>query len=649
MIIDQCLFGYDDGHRLLISSLRIPSDVALELTPLSDLSPGAWFGSKPGYWTGVPVPKLGRYALMYTWPANEMPRPGCVWTHALLLDLPVLEAAANLGFLRKLVRRPFGLDDRSSYARVLEIDPVTTSLMSESVDYEFSHVAAQSVLRALYEFDASSGETAAGTPDDTLVFAVWSQQWPKLRRNFRFQTAEIRGGSGSGTRFDLQFRAGLDEAALSALPRNDAWLRAAIEDLSPSDDHLLREFLWRYGGDVVRQRGSFKPLCEVFLAGSFGRSSVMLSRIARSFPHPEDALLLKRELLEGATFPNLQLDILEFVSQPEAGSAFPEPPLVAWEQAAAHWPAQAGRLLQIAEGQLRAGTERGLLDAIGRYISNEDFFTTTAGFPTLRAAWIARHPDILSSPAVAALNSQELSALLDAIEGEERFVIILLRYLSSTASPEAAGLLADHFPDAVFSMVLSTIEEEGAALSPWWFVEITTRAGQLLAGRHLASASKWSSIYRLADVIGWVTLETTRAGYRPWWTGLANATNDLPKDKEAELSAFVLSLALRSKETSIQSVFERLFDVVHSSIVSMHLSWRGQEFLFPVLPDVGWRRGWDTGLRLRVAVAQAYVSLALPPGSFGSLSSDSYTQALLGDAADELEGGRRYSKAARKT
>ncbi|MEX5616905.1 hypothetical protein ABFV55_19465, partial [Pseudomonas syringae] len=85
MKIDQCLFGYDDGHKLLSSSLSLGGELSL-LTELSDLAPNTMFGVSEGYWTGIPAPSIGRYVLMRTWTAPEMSRPGCVWTHALLIE-----------------------------------------------------------------------------------------------------------------------------------------------------------------------------------------------------------------------------------------------------------------------------------------------------------------------------------------------------------------------------------------------------------------------------------------------------------------------------------------------------------------------------------------------------------------------------------
>lgn len=124
MKLEQCLFGYEDGHRLLASSIPLGTE-APALTELSDLAPGAMFGRSEGYWTGVPAPGISRYALMRTWPAPEMSRPGCVWTHALLFEPSLLEEMRDLSALRHLLTRPLGAGDRERYRRALAV-PVST-------------------------------------------------------------------------------------------------------------------------------------------------------------------------------------------------------------------------------------------------------------------------------------------------------------------------------------------------------------------------------------------------------------------------------------------------------------------------------------------------------------------------------------------
>jgi hypothetical protein len=57
--INQCLFGYDDGHRLLASSVPLTGNVTSSLLPLSDLVGGIPISEKRGYWTGLPLQHSG--------------------------------------------------------------------------------------------------------------------------------------------------------------------------------------------------------------------------------------------------------------------------------------------------------------------------------------------------------------------------------------------------------------------------------------------------------------------------------------------------------------------------------------------------------------------------------------------------------------
>ncbi|MGJ7918413.1 hypothetical protein ACI48D_23455 [Massilia sp. LXY-6] len=79
--VHQALHGYSDGHRQLACSARVgPKDTRLMLV-MSDVSGPGVAQSGLAYLTGYPLQESGFYALSKTWPAPEMPRPGCVWTH----------------------------------------------------------------------------------------------------------------------------------------------------------------------------------------------------------------------------------------------------------------------------------------------------------------------------------------------------------------------------------------------------------------------------------------------------------------------------------------------------------------------------------------------------------------------------------------
>src|SRR4051794_284651 len=87
----QALYGYDDGHRLLASSVELDG-VDQHLLARQTDSPDAGTPGWEALLAGYPLPS-GRYAWTMTWPAPEMSRPGCVWTHVLILDLAALTGA----------------------------------------------------------------------------------------------------------------------------------------------------------------------------------------------------------------------------------------------------------------------------------------------------------------------------------------------------------------------------------------------------------------------------------------------------------------------------------------------------------------------------------------------------------------------------
>src|SRR5438309_1743147 len=104
--LHQAVFGYDSGHHLLASSLALSSESRRALAVITDASgpwPAAGFDQVI---TGMPLVKEPYYALFCTWPAPEMPRPGCVWSHVLLIEFANLARIIDLTDLRRFFQRP---------------------------------------------------------------------------------------------------------------------------------------------------------------------------------------------------------------------------------------------------------------------------------------------------------------------------------------------------------------------------------------------------------------------------------------------------------------------------------------------------------------------------------------------------------------
>ena len=269
----QTLHGYCDGHRELAASVAMDTIDARFMLALSDTSGTGGNIVSTGYLTGYPLLTGRAYALARTWPAHEMARPGCVWTHTLLIDFSDLAMLRSLNDLLALFRRPHRRDYCSyRHAVTLEVgrDPITLTTTEATW--------ARGVLAALYAepHEKVVAARSASIDVERVVLALWTQQWPRLRRSFCFCTFATADRSDGGCTFDLQLFPSTDFSARQRFPgavearsREDAggsWLLEAARDLARPDGNGLRSFLRRVGGDAAMGRSTFPSLSRLHLS-----------------------------------------------------------------------------------------------------------------------------------------------------------------------------------------------------------------------------------------------------------------------------------------------------------------------------------------------------------------------------------------------
>ena len=128
--IEQTLHGYSNGHRLLCASKKFPDSDAKKMTIMSDLSGNEFVRGFEKYFTGYKLSDE-KFVLACTWYAEEMNRPGCVWTHSLILGREVLsEINDKIKELLSIFRRPQLNEGFSFYEKGLEIE------VKDGLDFE---------------------------------------------------------------------------------------------------------------------------------------------------------------------------------------------------------------------------------------------------------------------------------------------------------------------------------------------------------------------------------------------------------------------------------------------------------------------------------------------------------------------------------
>jgi hypothetical protein len=247
-----------------------------------------------------------------------MPRPGCVWSHVLLLDTSQIDAISDLSALRRLCLRPDSPEALHQYQEALLLNATDTPL--ELMNGRELNLAS-GLLDALY----TTPEESVVVLDERnllwerIVFAIWSQQWPRLRRHFAFSTGSLGDRRLTGVNFDLQISPLssrrlwnrvesptrlLDVLSTDDLNGDSESTRAAAEDLTAGSSRDLRTFLFKYGDDVQPRRHAFVKLLTVFEATKrlHGHTYIdLFLLLASTFPDAREAIALKHDqLIESA-------------------------------------------------------------------------------------------------------------------------------------------------------------------------------------------------------------------------------------------------------------------------------------------------------------------------------------------------------------
>ena len=180
LIINQMFHGYQRGHEVLASSIRLTTSDSEMVTSLSDLSGTLLSGfSFSSYLTLYPLTSSGVYAVALTRPDPNVSRAGCVLTHTLLVKLDDW----------KSLQEPRRLDSLFDYSpvaprgQIRPIDYLPTSPSMKTRDLGISSQELDFVGRYFGEGIRPIVWTDAPSPDETL-WSIVSGLWPAHRCSF---------------------------------------------------------------------------------------------------------------------------------------------------------------------------------------------------------------------------------------------------------------------------------------------------------------------------------------------------------------------------------------------------------------------------------------------------------------------------------
>jgi len=659
--IQQALHGYSEGHRKLASSCRLPKDAERQILILSDLSgPGAGDQFDP-YLTGYPVESGDYYALARTWPAPEMGRPGCVWTHTLLIGPGVLAQLDQPEVLLSLFRRP---SRDEGFNRYLEAIPLPSDV--EPVLDRDGSLGAE-LIRALY--GSASPYTVVPVPRYSIAeppfLSVWRVQWPGLRQHFTFCTGVRYRRSLEGEVFYLQAALPRDVRRLDrgttpltviGPPSTDGpyeeWVRVAVDAYIGADNSLMG-FFDRVGWHLPGDTTLFRPVVQTYLILTRGFSANVVDELicyaAEEYPEPDAGGDYKRAFL-GENLAGLsETKLIKGLSLSEKYASFDPEVLQMRARSAALWSTEEkawALLVDLLSGTPnRLGEEAilGLTSVMPPTLLRE----ALASPPEVLVGIIRREPKLAydehlwDSPEKQSFAAEALSACRELLADQSDTIVRVA--LEAKADPTRPSLI-DVFGPNVVASVLNWLDEDPLREIPsGWRSALVARSMEMLEWLQSHPAARRETAYFLLTSLNLEMAMTSPLLAEALRSYLAGSPQD---DTAIVLASKLLQTSFSNLSPRAIDLASVALDTVYNAAAVSRLpdhAWYG---LLPFLPASSWWQDWDRCERLRRGIAEKFRSEQWPASWLSGITQDDRLFAEIIGELRERRSGRRVIAAA---
>ena len=557
--IDQLVFGYDEGHRLLGGSMKVPSNVLSVLLGATDAPVE---GSSDRLVTGFPVNAIARYALCFTWNAPELPRPGAVWSHVLLVEFEHFELPGAIGSLRNLACRPElpGLGHYDTQLR-LQSGHETVGVVSRSL--------VESIVTTVYGGGGSVVVHGNLADAERALFTIWAAQWPELRSRFEFRTREsARVAFGGGVVVARRVR-GLTRH--DRAPQRKAWV-ALLTDSIVTQGATLGRFLGRFGPCDVPERSTVGWLTRLYRGVELGDCVGVRDALEDRYPGCREGLELKEQLFsrsEGSWWAVSEVDRLRAILGANCDAWDLEG--LGLKERLSDWIEDNGVASLLRDlGQVGPESIReALLKALVESGKVSDWAPVVRIEPELAAGWLVERP----------LTGRQRDAWRGLEHDQVRAVWTALP--SPDVSSVLAATVAGHAHVGVEVLGLST------------GLRAAARARDFAAANALLKASTWTKAVKVAEEDAEVALLLGAMSVGRDVPGLVGALEARRDDiDETWLKAAAGAISRPSMRVGV--ALEVVFGPLHHAITDNRLPSECWDFLNRVLPEAP-----DPALRLR--------------------------------------------------
>jgi hypothetical protein len=467
---------------------------------------------------------------------------------------------------------------------------------------------------------------------DEALFAIWSQQWPRLRRHFAFRSAVGPHGSPRELRFNLQILAKSFLASSEDEFRPTDWETVAVNDLFADQPSQLRLFLWRYGSDIHNVFDGFRILTQLFMETRVDRldgdrQRKVLRTVATDFSDADDARLLKTDLIASSRnqysrLPEIDsLGAWEFLVEQASMEPWPAPTSPDNDVLMGSLNSRPDALVRIAEKLLNkpSGAAQQFLKTFASALTSDSFWKMTADSSELMQAVAALRPELLDHENLCRLSSSSLLTTLELCSLDDKSARLIIGRLIRVNDSAVASLMWERYSAIVIDTILDAAAAHRAADA--WMTLVSDHPESWVRADVLSRATNLSAIDKIVDQLDPESPFILAAGVQPWVSALRVVPGST---QELGLLTFVLLVAIRTIDPDSEYLFERAFEPVYDGIMRRRIPRRIFDALIRTLPKVPLWDEWDNCYRLTLAVAKTYLNRGADANKLADTISDSY-------------------------
>lgn len=637
--VEQALHGYSNGHHLLATSLSSISDKSSKLMSiLSDLSGPEITSGFEEYFTGYPLQNEGLYSFSKTWYASEMKRPGCVWTHTLLINDEYLNCDLNLFSLLNYFLRPNGANFQlDKYSKQIIIQQKNDIVLSQTISKAKLEVLTWSLMSSERPIIIP---TYSSKDYHAEIFTVIQSQLSLWGHFLTFCTGSLANRTIDKKTFDLQVvpqnivkyisRNITNSLVLDSIkkdPEYPQWVTVLSSEMMAPSNYNFQQFVCYFNSDLLFNRKLLGKMTILYtkteIYNNKGTLPAYFNNVKKLFSDDIGDMIVYKTINGIFRQNNLQWFIYRSLSSTiEQLSTLDDFDFDLSQDII--------NVIKTSVGEMwdnEKNTVKVIFDSlIASNINNigELMITSIASKVSVNTLHSFTNMDLKACSVLVSSNN-ELALCNDLWKESRNFQLEILNCFNSSAMDDLTAknivnMIISTTDEVLYKQIYNKFGNSAVTTVLSWYYEASKKQKVdkewlNIGGLNETECIKWiitikqfdnyNMIYDLVLVLNPYSKDVLQFGKKPW-ERLFSIVDlfKLESTTRLSLSLFLLPILILTDGKFSDKIASFIFITINEKLANQQLDFDSWAKIDKILPEVPWFKAWDKCKRMRMAFKQ---------------------------------------------